>query len=489
MENEEALSLKPLLVSKEHQLLGPLLSQIKDTDEDIGYGYNAKISGFVNPKALPQSADKTLAYTGSVSLVVFRSNPQRLKPEKKTSSTVKKVLLVLDLSEGFSDRKKNLFLHLGIQYLNISECGPFSLAISNLSRLAQQQKPCVGAREQNTEAEAYEILSEACRKSALIFLPEVSAEDLFFQQFSDTKIDYRLRGYLKKTTFDGVVATLPPYSRPVAAIEVDGSVHDEPGKSEKDKKKDQICKMADFPLFRLDVRNGLEDFKNSRQQVLAALSVAFQTLFNQLDTFNTWEKYIQHELNEMSDPWSRGDLKALIGKTMEDITRLKKEIAQLAQPNPFAEIQEQDFEDQARMEAEYKASQEEKSRLRMLKNIREELFDDPLGMPLRPLSVYCDESTTSKVGWGVEFMPRFTLRPRYKGLGFKEEISLESIRLPMLMQLPKESREVVSMSIFDAIESLCRDRFFSEFDRYFLGVRSKIERKLDEKIRRLSRIQ
>lgn len=482
------LSLKPLLVSKDHALLKPVFELVREADSQIGYSYNAKISGFVDPEMLPPSADKALVYTGSVSLVIYSWASRQPGQGRESSSTNKNVLIVLDLSESYSDRKAQLFSSLGVLYECVSESSAFDLNLENQDQLLKQQHPSVLIKEQDTETEAFGLLSEACSKESLIFLPEVSAEDIFFPDFIASEMEFSLASFLRKTTFDGVVATLPPYSRPVAAVEVDGSVHDRPEKKKNDEKKYQICRIANFPLFRIDAREGFDGLSRGRALLMEVMRASVRTLAGRLDSFNTWEKYIQHELRRMSDPWKRSDLRVLIDKTMDDVQRLKTEVTRLKQPDPLAEMQDQDFADQAKMEEKWKEVQEKKSRLRKMQNIREELFFEPEGVPLHSLHLYSDETESARVGHGVEFSPCFKLRARYKGLGLKEEFKPEPIRLPLAMQLPDESQDAVGSATFAVVQNAWRDIFFSEFAHYFSTTKAKIEKNLDEKIRRLSRV-
>lgn len=487
MSEPDHLFLKPQLVSQEHELLGSIFEHIKECDLRIGYRYKAKITGFIDPNLLPASVDKTLVYTGSVSLLLIAEESAHPCHESRPH-TSKNVLSVFDLPDDYSERKQELFDQLGLRYQYLSQENKLPRIDCSVEKAIQQQHPCVGLTEQDSEAFCYDLLSRICLASSLIFLSEMAADEVFFPHFSTDAIEQKHANFLKKTSFDGIAVTLPPYSRPLAAFEVDGTIHDRLDKKEKDKNKNEICHRANFPLFRIDARRGLDVLNRSEGMLAGVLHRALQALSSRLDSTNTWEKYIQHEIQKMGDQWRKDDLMRLVQKTMDDVHSLKAEIRRLREPDPIVQMQEDEWQEQYEAEEEYKEKIEAESRLRKMENIQEEIFFDPYGRPPSPFLIYSDQTETQVRDHGVEIGPKFKLRTRYKGIGFKEEQRLEPIYLPLRFGMPYEFREAVEDATGEGINEFLVSSFSKVFSDYFEKNRAKIEKSVREKIRRLRNV-
>lgn len=135
--------------------------------------------------------------------------------------------------------------------------------------------------------------------------------------------------------FDLILATLPPMSRAVAAIEIDGSTHKKEDLG--DQLKNIFCKQVGLPLIRIEIGGHLPTSVNRRQDEFLPRIATWlkQTILSPSFEISTLPEFFSflEQIARTANPEARNDLLALVSHSKGLFNRLRKSIGSVIGPN------------------------------------------------------------------------------------------------------------------------------------------------------------
>ncbi len=135
------------------------------------------------------------------------------------------------------------------------------------------------------------------------------------------------RKFFYNTDVDGVVCTSPPFSIPLALVEIDGNVHrTQAGKRQRDKLKNRLARAANIPLVRLAHGPGVEVY-DTRNAIRALRAIASTTTGTRVDQLPGLLANLDKKLAEMSWP-DREDIGSNVELILSSYRRLVGDLAQ-----------------------------------------------------------------------------------------------------------------------------------------------------------------
>lgn len=250
----EKIYVRPLVPRYLHDFTAAIIGALPDGADMLPI-HHAKVSLIFDPyeikDLLPGRRAGDFAFEGSIDLLLVSGAPER------------RPIAAFDIYRGaqapFHQEKRCFFDGVGLFYFACDKTSWRSSILTIHALYANHASDTWTASPIINPAQwdVMRRLADSASELNLYLLHEVSLDSVIAVDSGDKSplgvypMNFLDREYLRKTSFDAVIATAPPNCKPVCAIEFDGRVHDDPSKQAKDDKKNLACSEARLPLIRI----------------------------------------------------------------------------------------------------------------------------------------------------------------------------------------------------------------------------------------------
>jgi len=254
MSSQSPFSVSELMSEREYFLIERIWSQIRENRGCTGRVlYGCPLSKFVNPnhKLIESKEERALAFHSILVAAVVR---------KAKDSPL--VFAVISANSPHAQGTQRLLAKFNVasEVLNLDEIT--DVVVNEVCRSVEKAYSSIGkatgTATNKSEHRAFKLTQSTLGQSNPtekfhIYLDLAASLVISHATASQPSPEVAsMFHYLCLSSFDMVVATPPPLSHPLLAIQVDGGVHQELRKRENDRKMDNICALANLPLIRIN---------------------------------------------------------------------------------------------------------------------------------------------------------------------------------------------------------------------------------------------